>query len=138
MIRIIPLILYIFLGLISLLMAFKNLFSKQFLPFQEAVYGKKWEEVDPGLQLVITALMRGSGPGFLVVALLLLSAPVANYFKPDAFLQFFIPSILLIFCAGLFIFNYILYLRAKVRTPWKNSILAIFVIVICIVFSSLG
>jgi hypothetical protein len=133
--RIIPLILYIFIGVISLIMGFKSLFSRKFLPFHEAAYGRSWEDIEKNLQYVVIALLRISGLGFLVVALLLLSAPIFNYFEPSIYLKYIIPVVALSFCTGLFIFNFILYKKTRVPTPWKNSILVMAVIIVCIIIS---
>jgi hypothetical protein len=135
--KIIPLVLYIFIGVISLIMGFKSLFSRKFLPFHEAVYGRSWEDVEKNLQYVVIALLRISGLGFLIVALLLLSAPVFNYFEPNIYTKYIIPFIALSFCTGLFIFNFILYKKTRVPTPWKNSILVMAVIIICMILSGL-
>jgi hypothetical protein len=137
MLKILPLVLYLAIGCISLLMAIKSLFSRKFLPFHEEAYGKNWESIELNLQLVFLALLKISGLGFLVIALLLLSAPVFNYFIPNSYLQYVIPFIAFLFSTGLFLFNYLLYRRTKAKTPWKNSLYVMLVILICICLSSL-
>jgi hypothetical protein len=137
LVKIVPLLLYILIGAISLIMAFISLFSRKFLPFHEAAYGKQWKEIEKNLQYVILALLRISGLGFLIVAILLLSAPIFNYFQPGFYIKYVIPVIALIVCTGLFIFNFILYRKTGVTTPWKNSILVMAVIIICIILSGL-
>ena len=135
--KILPLILYVAIGCVSLLMAIKSIFSRKFLPFHEEAYGKKWETIESNLQLVFLALLKISGLGFLVIALLLLSAPVFNYFKPNLYFQYFVPFIAFLFSLGLFIFNYFLAKRTNAKTPWKNSLVVMIVILICIFLSSL-
>jgi hypothetical protein len=135
--RIIPVVLYLAVGIISLLMAVKLLFSKKFLPFHEAAYGKNWEDVDLKLQPVIIALMKISGLGFLMVAILLSAFLVYNYFMPDSFLKYSIPLVALFFCTGLFIINYNLFKISKAETPWKKSLYAMIIIIISIVISSI-
>ncbi|MGO9482844.1 MAG: hypothetical protein ACLP05_13825 [Candidatus Kryptoniota bacterium] len=70
--KIIPVFLYMIVGVVSLTMAYKNLFSNRLIAFQEKAAGKSWNEIEKGLQSVIIALMRVSGLGFLVVALMLM------------------------------------------------------------------
>ena len=135
--KIVPIGLYFIVGAISLIMAFKSLLSKKFIPFHEAAAGKPWDQVDRPLQFVIIALMRVSGLGFLVVALLLMVFPTVNYFKPDPFVRFAIPSITFLYCAGLFLANYYLYKQSKTSTPWKGALLAMVIIIIGIAISSL-
>jgi hypothetical protein len=134
--KIIPLILYLAIGFLSLAMAIKTLLARKFLPFHEEAYGKNWESIEKNLQLVFLALLKISGLGFLVIALLLLSSSIYNYFNPNFYLQFVVPFIALLFSIGLFIFNYFLFKRTKAKTPWKNSLFVMMVIIICIILSS--
>ncbi len=136
-IRIVPLVLYLIIGSISLVMAIKTLFARRLLSFQEKAYGNNWERIDNNLQHVFLALLKISGLGFLIIALLLLSSPIYNYFNPSFYLQFVIPMIVLVFSTGLFVFNYILFKKTKAITPWKNSLYTIMGILFCILLSTL-
>ena len=133
----ITIVLYGFVGAVSLKMAFKNLFSKKYLSFHEKAAGRSWEEIDKPLQVVILAVMRISGLGFLMVALLLLIFPVVNQFIHSEFLRYSIPIIAFIFCTGLFLVNYNLYKQTNTNTPWKRSLLAMIAIVAGIIISLL-
>jgi len=133
--KIIPVLLYIFIGLISMVMAYKNLFSDKFLPFHEKAANKKWEEIDSSLKLVILTFMRLTGLGFLIVSILLLVFPIVNYFVQNKFYEYFIPVLALIFCFGLFLINYSLYRKTEANTPWKGSLYAVFVIIMGIIIS---
>jgi hypothetical protein len=82
--------------------------------------------------------VRISGLGFLVVALLLLTAPIVNYFKPDLYLLWIIPAIAFIFCSGLFFFNYRLYKQTNAGTPWKNSLVVMAIIIFAMVLSAVS
>ena len=129
--------LYAILGIVSLIMAYKSLISKKILSFHEKAAGISWDSIDKPLQYVILALMRVSGLGFFITGLLLLIFPVINYFKQDNFIKFSIPIISLIYCFGLFLFNYFLHKKTKADTPWIGSIVAIFIIIIGIILSLL-
>ncbi len=87
-----PVCLYVLVGIISLTMAYKNLFSNRFIPFHEKAAGKPWDQVDNGLQAVVIALMRVSGLGFLVVTLLLTIFPIANYYLHNTFIKYAVPA----------------------------------------------
>ena len=134
-IQIASLVLYLIVGIVSLLMAYKSIFSLKFLPFHEEAYGNTWENVDKNLQFVILALMRVSGLGFLIMGVFLLACPVYLFLTPNIFLRFLIPLLALPYCCGLFIFNYILFKKTKAKTPWKNSLLAMIIIIISAVLS---
>jgi len=56
--KIIPILLYTIVGIISMIMAVKNLSSNKFLPFHEKVAKKPWDEIDNPIKLVILTFMR--------------------------------------------------------------------------------
>jgi hypothetical protein len=131
----IPLILYFLVGLISLIMAFKSIFSSKYLPFHEQAAARPWNEIENPLKLVILSLLRLGGLGFLIIAILLLAFPVVTYFNQNKFYQFSIPVLALIYCSGLFINNYLLYKSTKADTPWKGSLYAMVILMAGIVIS---
>jgi hypothetical protein len=135
--KIIPLVIYFFIGAVSAVMALKLLLSGTFLPFHEAAYGKPWEGIEKHLQIVIITLMKISGFGFLTIAFLLIIFPIYNYYQPNLFLKYSIPLIAFIFCSGLFIVNFNLFKKTKAQTPWKNSLIVMILIVMSIIISSI-
>jgi hypothetical protein len=137
-IDIIPILLYMIIGVISMVMAFKNLFSTRYLPFHEKAANKQWDEIDTSLKLVILSLLRLSGLGFLIISILLLVFPIINYFVPNIFYKYSIPIIALIYCTGLFIINFLLYRRTKEDTPWKRSLYAAMILIVGIIISILN
>jgi hypothetical protein len=135
--KIIPVVLYLFVGIVCLIMAFKTLFATKFLPFHEKASGKLWDEIESPMKLLILSYLRLIGLGFLIVALLLIVFPIVNYFNPNEFYIFAIPFLALIFCSGLCFVNYNLYKKTNANTPWKGSIYAMIVIIAGIIISIL-
>ncbi len=135
--KIIPVCLYMIVGIFSMTMAYKNIFSDRFIAFHEQAAGKSWDDIGKGIQSVIIALMRVSGLGFLVVALLLMVFPLVNYFQNNAFLQYAVPTISLLYCLGLALFNYQLHVQTKVSTPWVRSLYASAIIGAGLILSAL-
>ena len=136
-IEILTIVIYGFVGVISLIMAYKSLFAKKYLVFHEKAAAIKWTEIDERLQYVILALMRISGLGFLVIALLMLIFPIVNYFIQDDFVRYSIPFLAFIFCSGLFITNYSLHKYTESNTPWKGSLFAMIAIIAGVILSVL-
>jgi len=136
--KIIPILLYMIVGVISMVMAVKNLISTKFLPFHEKAANKRWDEIDDHLRHVILTLLRLAGLGFLIVSILLLAFPIINYFIPNEFYKYSIPVVALIFCTGLFVINYLLYKKTKADTPWKGSLYAMIAIIAGIIISILN
>jgi hypothetical protein len=128
----------VIVGLISLSMAFKNIFSDKFLPFHEIAVGKQLDEIDAQLQFVIIALMRVSGLGFLILSVLLIILPIYYYFNHDIFLQYFTPGVALLYCTGLFIINYSLYKKVNSETPWEKTLIVILLLIVSIIISVLN
>jgi hypothetical protein len=122
-------------GVISMVMAVKNLFSNKLLPFQQKAANKPWDEIDNPLKLVILTLLRIAGLGFLIIAILLLAFPIVNYFIPNNFYKYSIPIVALIYSTGLFIINYLLYRNTKAETPWKGSLYAMVAIITGIIIT---
>ncbi len=133
--KIVPTVLYFFVGVISLVMAYKSLFSRKFLPFHEKAAYKHWDEIEDPLRFVIMSLLRLSGLGFLITSILLMVCPIVNYYVPNAFYKYSVPVIALIYCTGLFVINYALYRDTKANTPWRRSLCAMFVIMAGIIIS---
>jgi phosphoglycerol transferase MdoB-like AlkP superfamily enzyme len=134
---IISIILYFLIGVICFIMAYESFFSKKFLPFLEEASGMSWESVDKPLQFVIITILRISGLGFFVVALLLTVFPIVNYFISDNFVKYAIPVISFMYCFGIFLFNYNLYKKTKANTPWRGSLIVMFIILVGITISSI-
>ena len=78
------------------------------------------------------ALIKVSGLGFLVVALLMMIVPIIVYGNGNMLLQLAVPSISLLFCIGLFLINYQLHIKTGANTPWKGSLYAATLIIIAI------
>jgi hypothetical protein len=138
LLKIIPILLYIIVGAISMVMAVKSLFSTKFLSFHEKAANRPWDEIDNPLKIIILTLMRLAGLGFLVISILLLVFPIINYCTPSDFYKYSIPSLALIYCTGLFVINYLLYKKTKADTPWKGSLYAMVAIIAGIIISILS
>jgi hypothetical protein len=138
LIKILSILLYMIVGIISMVMAVKSLFSNKFLLFHERAANKTWDEIDNPLKLVILSLLRLVGLGFLIISILLLVFPIVNYFIPNNFYKYSIPIVALIFTTGLFFMNYSLYKKTKATTPWKGSLYAMLAIIVGFIISLLG
>jgi hypothetical protein len=125
-------------GVISLVMAGKCLFSKKLVSFHEKAAGMPWGKVDPALQAVILALMRVSGFGFLAVGLLTTVSPIVNRCQQNVFTQYIAPSVAVLFCAGLFWTNYELHMKTKSPTPWKGALAAVVMLLASMALSCAG
>ena len=55
-------------ALAGLLFAGLYLFRPAFMPYHEIAVGRPWNELEPGYRMVVLALMRVSGGGFLAAS----------------------------------------------------------------------
>ena len=138
MFSLVSLILFLIVGLICFFMAYTTMFSKKYLPFHEQASGKKWEELGSSLQATILTLLKLSGLGFLTVGLLITVFPIINSIHPDLLTMVAMTALALIFCFGLFIFNFRLHRKTNADTPWKGSLFAMVIIVMGFVLSLFG
>ena len=138
LLKIIPILLYMIVGVISMVMAVKSLFSSKFLPFHEKAANKPWDEIDSTLKTIILTLLRLTGVGFLIISILLMVFPIINYFISNKFYKYSIPVVALIYCTGLFVINYLFYKKTKADTPWKGSLYAMLAIITGIIISILS
>ena len=137
LIEILTIVIYGFVGVISMIMAYKSLLANKYLTFHEKAASIEWKEIDERLQYVILTLLRISGLGFLMIALLMFIFPIVNYFIHDEFVRYSIPFLAFIFCTGLLIINYSLYKHTKSMTPWKGSLFAMIAIITGVILSVL-
>jgi hypothetical protein len=133
--NILTVVVYLILGIICLIMASKSIFSKKYLPFHEEAADILWDKIDKRLQYVLLTLLKISGLGFFIVFLILAVFPVFNYFNPDPVIKFLVPAIAFIFCLGLFIFNFQLYKKTNVKTPWIGSLMVMIIILVNFILS---
>ncbi len=127
--------LYALVGAISLAMAFRSLRAKTFLPFHEAAAGRPWQTLETGLQAVVLTLLRVSGLGFLMVGLQLGVVVVGLWANPSPVVTVELPLLALLFCLGLSIVNYSLYVRTRARTPWRESAYAAVALAVALALS---
>jgi hypothetical protein len=131
-------IVYAAIGAVSASMAGKCLLSGKYLPFHEKAAGRQWDELEPNVQSVVLALLRLTGLGFLVVALLLLPHPFFALRTTGLYLTVVIPFISLLFCIGLSVVNYRLSAETGASTPWKGSLYASLLIAFAVGVSIAG
>ena len=130
-------LIYWFVGIISIIMGVKLLTAKKFLPFHEQASGTTWESIDARVRLVISALMKVAGLGFLVNSALMIMFPWVAVGPNGIFFKYAIPSVGFLYCLGLFVVTFDLYRKTRAQTPWKKSLVAMVLILIGMFLSSL-
>jgi len=134
LLKTISLIAYILIGLMGLVFAYLYLSRSEFMPYHAVAVGRNWQDVDPGMQVLIIALMRVSGGGWLATSLgIALMIWARNKYK-----QLFFSAALVLIGLGCVIPTLIatLYVRnnSPANPPWIAATLAILILVIAFIF----
>lgn len=122
--RLVSLALSLLVSLVSLRMAVKGLFAREWLPFHGAAAGVGWDSLAPRVQRLLVFLVRMAGLGFLALFLLLASIPTYLFWHPDRLVGLATLGVGATYCAGLGVLTHRLHHDAGVRTPWRESFLA--------------
>jgi len=113
-------LLFLAVGFVSAVMAWRCLGATQLLPFHQRPTGRTWVELSSGEQSAALALTRSLGLGFLVVCLALFGAS-ATALAHSEVAAYCLASLGLVFCLGLAVINHRLHVSTAVETPWRNA-----------------
>jgi len=136
--QVIASVLFLVVGLISLLMARKSLFASTRLPFHEKAAGIPWDSLPAGVRSVYHALLQSNGLGFLVAGILTIGLGALELADRATRITILGSPLPIIFCAGLARINYRLSRETGVRTPWKGSLYAAAAILIALLAIASG
>ena len=115
-------VLYSVIGSVSLLFAGMYLFRRSIMPYHAQALGTTHEALDPSLQVVLTAMMRVVGAGFLAAAVavaLFLSSP-RHLFTPWG--RIALPAIALPVSLGSIVATLNVHRRTRADTPWRIAL----------------
>ena len=70
---------FLLAALIGLFLGAKYLRTPTFMPYQQRALGKTWDELDPGVQTILMAMLRAVGGGFLSLGVAMVWAALAVY-----------------------------------------------------------
>ena len=126
--------LLVLVAAVSAFMAKNTLTTRRMLPFHEDALLKKWDDLESNLKLIMMALTRFLGIGFLISTLCLLGSATLIIMKAS-YWQLLLITVPIIFNSALALINYALFKKTKAKTPWKESIIALFVIIIALLLA---
>lgn len=127
---ILELIVLVMLLSINLSLAIRFLSTKEFFPYHEEASQLKWIDVDSKLKLVILAILRVGGMGFIALALSQALACVFLFLDTLKNLVYIMLSLNFIYWIGIFFITYKVHRTTGANTPWKNSIMTLLFILI--------
>lgn len=128
-------VLYGITSILGFIFAFIYLFRPEFMPYHAIAVGKEWSEVAPEFQVLILALMRVSGGGWLGVAIGILICLIAYIRTGKSWVH---PSILFIGLAGLIptlLATLLVKNNSPANPPWYAAAIGISVLIIAFILS---
>lgn len=120
----IALILYVILGLGSVLFGGFYALRTEVMPFHLAVIGQDWASIPEGSQVILMVLLKEMGVGQIVLGLSVLLIALGPYRQGDAWARRAAPLIGLIGMALTTVFAYEVVLKTGLASPWPASALA--------------
>ncbi len=126
---------YFLTGIVSLVVGLWFLTAKQFFYYHAQATGLKWEQIDQKLQLIILALMKVGGVGYIALSLFLIIFTITGDFEKNRVLKISIPVITIFFYCGIFVITFYVYMLTKANTPWNLSLIEIIMLFIAMILS---
>ena len=126
---------YGLVALISIVFALIYLIKNQFMPYHTEAIGLSWSDLEANLQVLILALMRAAGGGFLATGLAMLILLIIPGIASDTWSIYAIPSIGLCTSSGALYATWLVKSRTPGNPPIILSLLTLILTVIGFIFS---
>lgn len=128
-------VLYMINGLLCLVFGFRYLFCNTIMPYHQQAIGMKWEELEPGLQVLLNGLIKIAASGFFILGISTIVLLIIPFRKGERWAKWSIPALLLLWLGfGLYVpLN--IALKTQASTPYPVSIVALVITVIAFLLS---
>ncbi len=121
-------------GTVSLVVFAKRyLLSKEAMPYHLVAIGKRWNELEQGTQIILLALMRAAGAGYLAISAAAVCLIMAGLLRHHTWANV---TLVIIFVTLLLPLTFVMYSvrrRTSGRPPISASVIGIVVAVIAFV-----
>ena len=107
----------------------------RFLPYHGQAIGLSWSQLDPNLQVLILALMRVAGTGFVVAGLAMLVLLLIPWRAGETWSMYAIPAISFCACLGSVYATFLVKTKTPGTPPLRLSILGLVVTIMGLIFS---
>jgi hypothetical protein len=126
---------YGLVALISILFGSIYLLKNEFMPYHREAVGRSWSELEPNFQVLIIALMRAVGGGFLATGLTIFILLLIPWRAGDTWSIYAIPAIGLCTLLGTLSATLLVKTKTPGKPPVGLSLLALALTVIGFIFS---
>ena len=107
----------------------------RFLPYHSQAIGLSWSQLDPNLQVLILALMRVAGTGFVVAGLAMLVLLLIPWRAGETWSMYAIPAISFCACLGSVYATFLVKTKTPGTPPLRLSILGLVLTMMGLIFS---
>ncbi|MGK7949110.1 MAG: hypothetical protein AB4368_09980 [Xenococcaceae cyanobacterium] len=126
---------YSFVAVVSIVFGLIYLIKNQFMPYHSEALGLSWSDLKPNFQVLILALMRAVGGGFLATGLTMLILLIIPYRAGEIWSIYAIPAISLCTSSGTLYATWLVKTRTPGNPPLGLSLLALGLTIIGFIFS---
>lgn len=126
---------YSLVALVSILFGLIYLIRNEFMPYHSKAIGSSWSDVERNLQVLIIALMRAAGGGFLATGLAILILLIVPWRAGDTWSIYAIPTIGLCGSLGTLYATLLVKTKTPGTPPVILSLLAIALTIIGFILS---
>ncbi len=126
---------YSFVALVLIVFGLIYLIKNQFMPYHSEALGLSWSDLEPNLQVLILALMRAAGGGFLATGLAMLILLIIPWRAGDTWSIYAIPTISFCTSSGALYATWLVKTRTPGNPPVRLSLLALILTAIGFIFS---
>jgi hypothetical protein len=134
LLSIISIILFIYSGILTLIIGCRFIFAKKYFIYHREIIKKDWDDIEKPIQLVLLAVYKMAGLGIILLGLILIFNTGISIINPVYDLNTIAIQIaVLLFWIGTFLVTHKVFIKTKANTPWKPSMLSVIVIMIAII-----
>ncbi len=127
--------LYMINSILCLAFGFKYLFCNTIMPYHEVAIGKKWAELEPGLQVMLNGFVKITASAFFLAGIAVFVLLIIPYRRGERWAKWFIPALASVYlCFGLYV-SINVALNTQASTPWPASVAAMAVTLIAFFLS---
>lgn len=109
---------YLLIAIIFIFWGFLYIFSDEMMPYHKQVIGKTWGEIEPGIQVIILALMKSVGAACLTIGFIVLILLFIAFRRGEIWANWTIFLGGIVFNGLAFFITFKVYLDTNASTPW--------------------
>ncbi len=116
---------YLVIGFVDLVLAYIYLSADRFLAYHAQAMGRPWEDVGPGTQAIVLALMKVAGGGWITLGFFTIAIAAQAWIRGGSLARWALPMGTLLFYVPTLGATWTVYSETGAQAPWVPSLVAI-------------